>query len=337
MAADPTIYDIARKAGVGIATVSRVLNGSERVAPATRQAVQTAMLALGYRPNRAARRLAVRGPNRPRIAALMPLFSTNFYFSVTRPMAVGLAAADMDLLISDIADREEKQRRLDRILAERSCEGLIICSMGIGLERQERLRAAGIPFIFVDYPMPGAPCATVDNVEGGRMAAQHLADGGSRRLALVTGPASAHAFRAREEGFRCVAGADAPVVRAGAVTREEGRTAAAALLDAHREIDGVFCVNDLLALGVLEELRRRGRRVPGQVQVIGFDDQPLMDCLGLSTIRQPMTALGEWAAQTIRLLVDDPASVIAPVRLDLSLVPRASTRPPRRLRAARGS
>ena len=132
MPGEATIYDIAQRAKVGIATMSRVLNGSARVTGQTRVVVQQAMHELGYRPNRAARRLAVRGPNRPRVAAMMPLFSPHFSFSVSRPIAQGLMAADMDLVLYDVANRKAKNRLLDRIVSERACEGLILCSMGIG-------------------------------------------------------------------------------------------------------------------------------------------------------------------------------------------------------------
>ena len=323
---EATIYDIARRAGVGIATVSRVLNGSGGVAEATRKLVQKAMGDLGYRPNRAARRLAVRGPNRPRIAALMPFFSTNFYFTVCKPLAQSLAAADMDLVLHDVESREGKLRLLDRIADERSCEGLLVCSMGVGAERQERFAKLGIPIVGIDYPIEGAPSVTVDNVAGCELAARQLVAGGSRRLGLVTGPAAALAFRQREEGFIAVAGAGAPVARAAAVTRESGRAAAAALLDGHPDLDGIVTVNDLLALGVLEELRARGRRVPDEVQVTGFDDQPLMDVIGMSTVRQPMLAFGEWAARAIQSLIHSPRAPVASTRLSLSFIARATTR-----------
>jgi DNA-binding LacI/PurR family transcriptional regulator len=324
---DATIYDIAQRAGVGIATVSRVLNGSARVAEQTRAVVQQAMNDLGYRPNRAARRLAVRGPNRPRVAAMVPLFSTNFYFSVSRPIAQGLMAADMDLVLYDVANREAKNRLLDRIVAERACEGLILCSMGIGEARQEELRRLSIPFVCVDYVIQGVPCVTVDNVAGGALATRYLLDTGARHLALVTGPSSAHAFRAREEGFVKIAGPRAPFARADSVTRESGRGVVTTLLDAHPHLDGIVCVNDLLAVGVLEELRARGRRVPEDVQVIGFDDQPLMDFLGLTTVRQPMAAFGEWAARSIAHMISDPTTVVDNVQLGLSLISRSTTRP----------
>lgn len=326
MGSGPTIYDIAARAKVGIATVSRVINGSARVADGTRDTVQRAMLDLGFRPNRAARRLAAGGPNRPRVAALLPFFSTNFYFSVCKALSQGLSAADIDLVLCNVQTRDDKNRLLDRLARERSCEGLLLCSMGIGSERQEQFARLGVPVVAVDYPLPGVPSVTVDNVAGGAMAARHLLAAGSRKLALVTGPENAHAFRDRESGFRSVAGADGIVSRAANVTTDDGRRAAEALLAAHPDLDGIVCVNDLLAVGALEELKRTGCRVPDDIQVIGFDDQPLMDVIGLSTVHQPMDRFGEWAALAMRALLIERSEAPPSVVLPLALIPRTSTR-----------
>jgi DNA-binding LacI/PurR family transcriptional regulator len=324
---EPTIYDIARRAGVGIATVSRVLNGHQRVTEATRAAVQRAMDDLGYRPNRAARRLAAGGPNRPRIAALLPLFSTDFYASVARPIAHELMAADMDLVLYDVANREAKNRLLDRIVDERACEALILCSMGVGPERQQQFAQRHIPYICVDYQLPGVPSVHVDNVAGSALATRHLREAGAKRIALVGGPLTAHAFRDREQGFLSVAGPVAPVLRAATATRDAARAAVRELLHADPAIDGLVCVNDQLAVGALEELAALGRRVPDEVQVMGFDDQPLMDALGLSTIRQPMVMFGSWAAQAIIRRVNQPTADIPSAELALTLVSRRTTRP----------
>jgi DNA-binding LacI/PurR family transcriptional regulator len=326
MAGNPTIYDIARQAGVGIATVSRVLNGGARVSEDARAKVQAAVAALGYRPNRAARRLAAGGLNRPRIAALVPLFSADFYANVARALARGVAAAGMDMVLVDVADREDKLRHFTRLVEERACEGLVLCSMGLGEERQDMLRGRGVPFVALDYRLPGVPSCWVDNRAGGRMAAQCLLDRGARRLGWIDGPATVHAFHDRAAGFDAVAGADAPRVRAPAVTRDDGRAAATQLLDLHPELDGLVCANDLYAVGALEILRMRGRTVPDQVQVIGFDDQPLMDHIGLTTVRQPMAGLGAWAAAAITRLVVDPVADIPGKRFALELVARSTTR-----------
>lgn len=326
MAAKATIYDIARQAGVGIATVSRVLNGSSRVAEPTRIAVRRAVETLGWRPSRAARRLAARGAERPRLVALMPLFSANFYHAVTSPLAGGLAALGIDLAIYDVTDRETKNRLLDRVLSERACELLMLCSMRIGPERAEQLRSLAIPTLFVDYAMPGFPSVSVDNREGLAMAVRLLRKRGSKRIAFIGGPTEAHAFRDRLAGFRAVAGEDAPVEMVSAMTVAEGRAAFARLLAMDRRIDGVACVNDVPAIGVIEEARARRRRVPQDLQVIGFDDQPLMDVFGLSTVRQPLADFGDWALGAIRRLAADPAAAVSSAHLALTAVERATTR-----------
>lgn len=332
MAIAATIYDIAKRAGVGIATVSRVLNGSDRVAEVTRQAVLKAMQELDFRPNRAARRLAVGGVNRPRVAALMPFFSASFYYAVSAPLSAGLIADDIDLVLYNIQDRDHKNRVLDRIVAERACEGIALFSMGVREERVLELQRIGVPLVCVDYPQVGAPALTVDNVEAGRLATHHLVAGGSRHLGLIAGPSAALAFRQREAAFVAVAGAEAPQVRADAVTIETGRSATARLLDAHPEVDGLVCVSDMLAVGALQEIRARARRVPEEVQVIGFDDQPLMDVVGLSTIRQPMAEFGAWAARTISVLIQRTGEQVradktaVSVQLPIELVVRSTSR-----------
>lgn len=325
MAAGPTIYDIAKRAKVGIATVSRVINGSARVAEPTRQAVTKAMADLGFRPNRAARRLAAGGPNRARVAALLPFFSTNFYFSVAKPLSQGLAEADIDLVLCNVQTREDKNRILDRILKERSCEGLLLCSMGVGEERIRQFEAAAIPIVMVDFPLADLPSVSVDNIAGGELSARALRERGARRLGLISGPQAAHAFRDREIGFRAVAGADAPIVRCDQVVPEEGRRAARQLLREH-QVDGLVCVNDLLAVGALDEARDQGLAVPAAVQIIGFDDQPLMDHIGLTTVRQPMERFGTWAATAMKTILIDREDPPASERLPLTLVPRATTR-----------
>ncbi len=332
MAPNPTIYDIAKRAGVGIATVSRVLNGSERVADATREAVQRAMQELDFRPNRAARRLAVGGVNRPRVAALMPFFSASFYYAVSAPLSAGLIAADIDLVLYNIQDREHKNRVLDRIVAERACEGIVLFSMGVRDERIAELGRIGIPVVCVDYPQIGVPALTVDNIEAGRIATRHLIKGGARHVGLITGPTVALAFRQREEGFIEISGAKSPQERAETVTIEAGRQAAINLLDQFPTLDALMCVSDILAVGALQAVRARNR-IPGDdIQIIGFDDQPLIDVIGLSTIRQPMDEFGAWAARSMATLlkrgkeqINNTPTVESQV-LPIELVVRSTTR-----------
>lgn len=322
-----TIYDIAAAAGVGIATVSRVLNGDRHVRADTRATVQDAIASLGYRPSRAARRLAQGQASRPRVAALVPFFTASFYFAVTRSLAHALAAADIDLAIHDIKHRADKNRILDRLLAERACEGLVLISCGIGADRRAELDRLGIPAVCADAACAELPAVTVDNTTGGRLAAEHLRACGCRHPAVVAGPRKAASLNEREEAFRTALDA-APVVRAGAVGQEAGRVAARELLAAEPAIDGLFCVNDMLAVGALEALAETGRAAPDPVQVIGFDDQPLMDFIGLTTIRQPIAGMGRWAASSIAHRIHAPREPGRSKRLPVELIVRRTTRPP---------
>lgn len=322
----PTIYDIAARAGVGIATVSRVINGSRRVSDHTRKAVQKAMADLGFRPNHAARRLAAGVPNRPRVVALMPFFTTAFYFTVCKALSETLSAADMDLVLVDVRDQQEADRHLDRLIAERSSEGVVLCSMDISDERRSQFETLNLPIVALDCNTKTIPHVAVDNVEGGRMLSRHLSECGSTHQALIIGTRGAEVFRDRERGFREVCPAGSRVFETETVDIERGEEVLEQLLAEFPEVDGIACAGDTLAVGVLQGLRKRGRRVPEDVQVLGFDDQPMMDVLGISTIHQPMAEFGHWAAEAVIELIKNPGAPKPPsVLLDLQLIPRETT------------
>jgi DNA-binding LacI/PurR family transcriptional regulator len=322
-----TIYDIAERAGVGIATVSRVLNGNARVSESTRRAVRAAVTAIGFRPNPAARQLAAGGPRRPRVAALMPFFSAAFYFTVSRALSRGLAEANVDVVLYDVETRSDKNRVLDRILAERSADAFVLCTMGIGAERREQLAHCGIPVVCIDYALPAVPSIVADNESGARAATRHMLATGSHRLAMISGTHAAASLRSREAAFRAVAGVGAPIVCVDTLSREAGRRAAARLI---HSVDGLVCADDMLAVGALEQLRASGKKVPDDVQIVGFDDQPLMDHIGLSSVRQPMEELGAWGARTVHSLLARRAKRPRPTTriLPVELVHRQTTRPP---------
>jgi DNA-binding LacI/PurR family transcriptional regulator len=322
----PTIYDIAARAGVGIATVSRVINGSRRVSDKTRKGVQKAMADLGFRPNNAARRLAAGAPNRPRIVALMPFFTTAFYFTVCKALARKLSGANVDLVLVDVHDQMEADRHLDRLLAERSCEGVILCSMDLSDGRRDQFETLSVPIVALDFHTAVIPHIRVDNVEGGRLLSRTLTSTGSKNQALLIGTRGAHAFRDREQGFREACPEGSRVFETETVDVESGVELVGQVLDAYPEVDGIACAGDTLAVGVVQELRRRGRRVPEDIQVVGFDDQPMMDVLGLTTIRQPMEEFGLWAARAILDMIKDGMSAAPESRVvDLQVIPRQTT------------
>ncbi|HSC88835.1 MAG TPA: LacI family DNA-binding transcriptional regulator [Polyangiaceae bacterium] len=323
----PTIYDIAARAGVGIATVSRVINGSRRVSDKTRKAVQKAMSDLGFRPNNAARRLAAGAPNRPRVVALMPFFTTSFYFTVCKALSRRLSAANTDLVLVDVHDQQEADRHLDRLVAERSSEGVILCSMDLSDGRRDQFETLNIPIVALDFNTAVIPHIRVDNVEGGRLLSQTLSAHGATKQALFIGTRGAHAFRDREEGFRAVCPPDSVVLETESVDVESGADMVNQLLATFPDVQGIACAGDALAVGVVQELRRLGKRVPQDIQVIGFDDQPMMDVLGLTTIQQPMEEFGTWAASAILDMIKDPSGPVPVTRVvPLRVIERETTR-----------
>jgi DNA-binding LacI/PurR family transcriptional regulator len=323
----PTIYDIAARAGVGIATVSRVINGSRRVSEKTRTTVQAAMDELGFRPNHAARRLAAGAPHRPRVIALMPFFTTAFYFSVCKAISHVLSTANTDLVLLDVHDQEDADRHLDRLIAERSCEGVILCSMNVSEERHDQFATLKIPLVALDCHSEFIPHIRVDNVEGGRLLSRTLSEHGSKHQALVLGTRGALVFREREQGFLEVAPPSCKVFETEDVDVQSGARIAEEILASFPEVDGVACVGDTLAVGVMQTLRKHERRIPEDVQVMGFDDQPLMDALGLTTIRQPMEEFGRWAAAAVVELMTKPgASLPLSSVLPLHVIERKTTR-----------
>jgi DNA-binding LacI/PurR family transcriptional regulator len=323
----PTIYDIAARAGVGIATVSRVINGSRRVSEHTRQEVQAAMAELGFRPNNAARRLAAGAPTRPRVAALMPFFTSTFYFTVCKALSNELSQLGVDFLLVNVRDSEDADRQLDRLAAERSCEGVIICSMDISEARKDQLQTVGIPIVALDAATGAVPHGRIDNVEGGRLLSRILTEGGARHQALLIGSRNGEVFREREQGFLDACPKKSRVFETDSLDVEGGTAIVRYLLDHFPEVDGIACACDSLAVGVLQELRELGRNVPGEIQVVGFDDQPMMDLLGLTTVRQPMQAFGAWAARSVVELIQKPHLTLESRYFPLELVRRQTTRP----------
>ena len=328
MGSGVTIYDIARAAGVGIATVSRVINGDAHVRPNTRANVQQAIAELGYRPSRAARRLAQGGESRPRVAALVPFFTAVFYFTVTRSLSIGLREDDIDLVLHDIKTRDDKNRVLDRLIAERTCEGLVFFSCSVSQERAEQLSRLGIPAVCGDFRSDTLPSVYVDNYQGGTDAVNYLRRCGSRKPALIGGPTTATALVEREQAFIETEGEDAPRIRCRAIEPEAAKVAVLELLEQQPGIDGLVCVNDMIAVGAMAALEQLGRRVPDDIQVIGFDDQPLMEYIGLTTIRQPIAKFGRWTASSIAKRIAKPTTEVRSKELPLELIARRTTREP---------
>jgi len=264
---------------------------------------------------------------RPRVAAILPMFTTAFYFEVCNALFRALAKRGVDLVVIDAASHADADLHLDRLLAERSCQGIVLFSMDLSSARKRNIQWQGVPVVALDYPAHGIPSVGVDNVASGRLLSETLSAGGSERQVLLIGTRLSHAFRDREAGFVSVAPPGSRVIECDARTVQDPTALLLGLLAESEAPDGIACGCDTLALTTLKVLREWNCRIPQDVQVVGHDDMPMASVVGLSTIRQPIEQFGTWAADAILDLIEWPrARAPQSVLLPVEVVHRGTTR-----------
>jgi DNA-binding LacI/PurR family transcriptional regulator len=302
----PTLEEVAARAGVGRGTASRVINGGEKVSERARLAVQQAIDELGYVPNAAARALVTRRTDA--IALVIAeseerVFGEPFFAGVVRGIGSALAEADRQLVLV-LAQASRRRGALDEYLTRQHVDGVLLLSLHDDDELPERIRAHGVPLVvggrasaevehdFVD----------VDNVQGARLAVEHLLGRGRRHVATIAGPSDMVAGHSRYEGYAAALAAaglqvDERLVARGDFSQASGEEAMRALL-AGGEVDAVFCANDLMAAGALRALGEAGLKVPEDVAVVGFEDAPIA-----ASTTPPLTTVHQSAEQMGREMV----------------------------------
>ncbi|MWB97138.1 LacI family DNA-binding transcriptional regulator [Agromyces seonyuensis] len=331
-----SVRDVAALAEVSVGTVSNVLNRPEKVSPTTVERVHAAIAELGFVRNDAARQLRA---GRSRSIGLVVLDVRNpFFTDVGRGAEERAAEAGMTVLLGNSDDDADRERAYLELFEEQRVAGVLITPFADDLPRLDRLRASGIPVVLVDREAGDArfSSVSVDDVAGGRLAAEHLLRSGRRRLAFVGGPRSIRQVEDRLAGARSAVeatpGATLEIVETSALTVIEGRAAGAALRDRdeHARPDAVFAANDLLAMGVLQALAMSGvdrLRVPEDIALIGYDDIDFASAavVPLSSIRQPAALIGRTA---LDLLLLEAAEAVVPreqIVFQPELVVREST------------
>lgn len=331
----PTLEDIAAAAGVSRSTASRAVNGGDRVSPRARAAVDAAVVELGYTPNRAARSLVTRRTSS--IALVIPepdvrIMADPFFAVIITGITDALRETDVQLVLLMSRTGDDSGRVL-RYLRGGHVDGAVVVSHHRDDPWTTSLPGAGLPTVFIGRPWegrPGVPYVDTDNHQGGRLAALHLAAGGRTRVGTVAGPADMTAAADRlagwRDGLREAGLAEGPVVHAD-FTTAGGRQAALRLLEEAPELDGVFAASDLMALGVLEAARRRGRSVPEDVAVVGYDNHALAATAvpPLTTVTQPMSAMAGAACRILLEEIDSPGARRAPIVYPAELVVRESS------------
>ncbi|MET7750585.1 LacI family DNA-binding transcriptional regulator [Micromonospora sp. NPDC005367] len=307
--AGASIKEVARHAGVSLGTVSNVLNRPDMVSPGTRQRVLDAIAELGYVRNDSARQLRA---GHSRTVAIVVLDVTNpFFTDMVRGAERVVEATGAMLIVCNSGEDGARERRHLELLEEQRVRGVLITPVGDGPQPHlEKLIDRGIPVVLVDRGTGRASrCSVaVDDVLGGRLAMDHLLDEGHRRIAYVGGPLSIAQVAERHAGAAAAledrgAGAELRVAATTSLTVAAGRRAAEDLLalPARQRPTALFCANDLLALGVLQELTARGLRVPADIAIVGYDDIEFAAAAAvpLSSVRQPREQLGRTAAELL--------------------------------------
>jgi DNA-binding LacI/PurR family transcriptional regulator len=310
-----TLEAVAAAAGVSRATVSRVINGLDRVSPKTRRSVQREVDRLGYTPNRVARSLATRRTDS--VALVIPeptttLFGDPFFPRLVAGISEALSAADKQLVLLAPQSHDDEVR-LERYLMAAQADGVLLVSLHGEDPLPSHLVKRGIPVVVGGRPpAEGVSYVDVDNVQGAMSAVRHLAGLGRRTIATITGPLDMASGSDRLSGYHKAmleAGLeiDASLEAEAGFDQGRARQAMTDILARRPDVDAVFAATDLMAAGALQALRRAGRHVPQDVAVVGFDDSALAESTEppLSSVRQPIEEMGREMA---RLLLSQVAS-----------------------------
>ena len=327
-----TIRDVAAQAGVSHQTVSRVINGSQRVNPETRERVEAAIRALDYRPNAIAQYMA-KGKTST-LACLAPNLTDYTFASIIDAAATEVRKHGYFLFSASAADEQSFQDLIDELVASRRVEGMLVINPFA--DGRFRHLPADIPTVFAGARPreEAANSVALNDVNVARIATQHLLDLGHTQIGMITGPMAEDCAQDRCRGFEdALNNAHHPpnpaLIFEGDWQPTSGYDAFMKWQEEGQQVTAVFAQNDLMALGVMRAARDCGLHIPDQLSVIGVDDIPLSQHFSppLTTLRQDFAAIGRRAAQLLIRTVESPQAVHEHLLLPAELIKRRSTAP----------
>jgi LacI family transcriptional regulator len=329
MQALATVADIGRAAGVSVATVSRVLNSSPKVAPATRRRVMRALDELGYAPNNLARNLRARAL---RVFGLViPDIRNPVYTALHRGVEDVARASGFFVLLANTDEQPKRQAEyLRMLLAERVAGVILVAAGGTELDAVHALLRAGIPVVALDRPLEGIELDTVqpDRPRGVHLAIEHLCTHGHQRIGLLNGPSGLASAVQRRDAYRTALHAHGLESRldwevSGDFREQGGFDAARALLGLAEPPSAVLVANNLMALGTIRAAAELAVRLPEDLALIAFDDTEWAPFIAppMTTVAHPTHDLGRMAAELLERRLADPlrptATVLLPPRLKI--------------------
>lgn len=301
-----TIEDIAREAGVGIGTVSRVLNNSSHVAEETRKRVLDVVKARQYKPSAAASKLARNDEVETTVGLLLPDIGNHYFFEIFETIYRKFRGLGIDLLIFNY---EKHNRKVIQRILDAQLSALLIFAFQLDDTERDLLKQRNVRYLYIDYPREGEHCIYTDNIHGGRLAARYLLSKGVKNPCYIAVEPPAQANEDRYQGFSqelALHGfTDCATFHAG-LSEESGHEAARLIIEDGR-YDGIFCYCDDIATGVVQAVRE----AHAAIKVIGFDGVRPTGYLGLSSVSQEPGKIGTQAANLIVEIISSPQEIPA--------------------------
>ena len=324
-----TLDDVAQRVGMSARTVSRVVNNEYGVAESTRKQVMEAIEELGYRPNLLARALITK---RSGTVGLVGGDMTDPYFpSLAEAVHHQVSESGRTTFFACTGNDPARQDTVLRSLWSYAVDGVIVFPAPESLDQLRSYAQLGLRIVVVDdvVEAPGIACVRFDLESGARLGVRHLLDSGRRRVGMIASELSPVRRRRRERGFRAAfdeAGRDHAAIVRSPPTVQGGEAAAASLLDLDPELDAILAYNDVMAIGAVRAVEARGRRVPDDIAVVGFDDVELSAYMrpALTTIRLDRSLLSLEVTRALHNFIDAPGDRFDPVVLPVELVVRQS-------------
>jgi len=305
---DTTIHDIAKALNISASTVSRALKDNPLIKEATRKRIQDTAKEMGYRPNTLAANFRTRRTNT--IGVIVPLINRHFFSSVISGIEDIAYQQGFAVTISQSNDDFEKECKIAQTLFTNRVDGLIL-SIGMNTKNYEHLKLfsdRNIPLVFFDRVVDEikAHKIVVDDFGGGYSATRHLINQGRKKIAMIGGPLNLKIYERRQEGYLSAlkdSGLEVNknMILHNSLTREDGTNAIKKLLEQSTKPDAIFCANDTTALSTIIYLQKQNIRVPEDIAIVGFSNEPFSELVtpSISTIKQPGFEMGQKAAELI--------------------------------------
>ncbi|MEC2071411.1 LacI family DNA-binding transcriptional regulator [Alkalihalophilus marmarensis] len=323
-----TIREVAKMAGVSVATVSRVINGNGKVKQATEEKVRGIIKELNYVPSAIA--VSLNNKKSKTIGLMLPDITNPFFAELAK--GVEEVAKENGYTVILCNTNGDLQSELDhlQVLEQKYVDGIILSSHTLSYSDVEHITT---PIVSIDRTLEGNfPSVTSNNFQGAVMAVRHLLEKGCKKIAHISGPQSIRTARLRLEGYLEVVGDldwyTEALVADGDYEIQSGYEATRKLLQMNPEIDGIFAGNDLMAVGCLKAIHFLGLRVPDEISVIGFDgiNFSKITIPELSTISQPIYDMGLLATNTLLKAMEGQCNEQMVYELDVQLIERDSTK-----------